>query len=293
MKRGIRLIAIMVVLVLLTAFIGGAGAVSAKDKDEGVPDPGIPPKGMAVKVFLHPVKGEANAQDKAGAEAPTYYWENPRDNKTMFAFSGIRWPQQHSPINIYVNFNVSTVNSLGLTGTKAHKAIILAFETWDSAQFHQVDGKRSSSGPLYYLSSFHTTAIGPKLDGKNVLSWRNLPRGIVAITYVWYYAETLSIAEFDMVFNDSYRWAYTEPAGIDNNPLTYEDPTNIGPNKTFDLRDIATHEFGHTMMLDDVYDVDPAPGEELLTMYAYANYRELLKDTLQRGDHVGVCYIYP
>ncbi len=291
MKRWTRLIVSIAVLALLLATIGGAGTVLAKDKDEDVPDPGLPPKGMAVKVFVHPVKGEARGLDRE--EAPAIIQENPSNDATQFGYSDILW-QDPSNIRYWVNTNYSTRTSRGLaTKAEAVAAINSAFDTWEAAQATQTDGART--GPaVVYTNAGATSATGPKFDGKNVVAWKSLRIGYIAVTYVWYYTATGYIAEFDMLFNNSYAWDYTPPAGIDSDPATYEDPTNLGPVSTYDLRDIGTHEAGHTLMLDDIYDDnDNVPGEELLTMYGYGSFRELLKDTLQRGDHLGVCYISP
>ena len=290
MKRWRRLIASIAILVMLIACLGEAGTVFAKDKDEDVPDPGTPPKGMAVKVFVHPVKGQAKGLDRA--EAPAIIQEDPLNDATQFGYSGIRW-QNPSNIRYWVNTNFSTRTSRGLTKAEAVAAINSAFDTWEAAQTTQTDGART--GPaLVYTNAGATSATGPKLDGKNVVAWKPLRLGYIAVTYVWYYTATGYIAEFDILFNNSYAWDYTPPQGIDDNPATYEDPTNLGPANTFDLRNIATHETGHTLMLDDIYDDnDNVAGEELLTMYGYGSYSELLKDTVQRGDHLGVCHIYP
>jgi len=290
MNRWTRLIVSIAVLALLLASIGGASAVFAKDKDEDVPDPGIPPKGMAVKVFKHPVRGEAKGLDRA--EAPAIVQEDPFNDATQFGYSDIRW-QDPSNIRYWVNTNYSTRTSRGLTKAEAVAAIDSAFDTWEAAQATQTDGARTGAA-LVYNNAGATSATGPKLDGKNVVAWKSLRSGYIAVTYVWYYTATGYIAEFDMLFNNSYAWDYTLPVGIDSDPATYEDPSNLGPASTFDLRNIGTHEAGHTLMLDDIYDDnDGVPGEELLTMYGYGSYKELLKDTVQRGDHLGVCHIYP
>jgi hypothetical protein len=278
----------VVLLLILAALSIGAGS------DQEVPQPPVPPRGMAVKVFVHPVKGEAPGLERA--EAASIYQEDPGNDATQFGYSGIRWQDPSgggNGIPYWINTNFSTRKSPNLTRDQALSAIDAAFDTWEAAQAAQTDSVRS--GPaLLYRNAGATTASGPKLDGKNVIAWKPLRSGYIAVTYVWYYTATGYIAEFDILFNNSYSWTYTSPTGIDNDPATYEDPSNLGPAQTFDLRNIATHEAGHTLMLDDIYDDnDGVAGEQLLTMYGYAGYSELLKDTLQRGDHLGVCYIYP
>jgi hypothetical protein len=254
--------------------------VLASDKDEDVPDPGQPPKGMAVKVFKHPVRGEAKGLDRFELPLITQTGED----VTHYGYSGIHWGDP-SNIKYYVNTNYSSKKSPGLVQdkNKAIAAIDASFNTWEAA------GEK-----LVFTNAGKTSLTGPKADGKNVVAWKPLQTGYIAVTYVWYYTATGHIAEFDMLFNNSYAWDYTVPQGIDNDPATYEDPSNTGPAYTFDLRNIATHEAGHTLMLDDIYnDNDGDNSETKLTMYGYGSYGELLKDTLQIGDHLGVHYVYP
>jgi hypothetical protein len=281
------IVGVVLLLMLAPLSIAAAG-------NHEVPRPGVLPRGMAVRVFVHPAKGQAPGLERI--EAASIYQEDPGNDATQFSYSGIRWQDPSgggSGIPYWVNTNFSTRKSPNLTKAQAVSAIDAAFDTWEAAQAAQTDGQLSGPG-LLYRNAGATTASGPKLDGKNVVAWKPLPSGYIAVTYVWYYTATGYIAEFDILFNNSYSWTYTPPAGIDDNPATYEDPSNLGPAQTFDVRDIATHEAGHTLMLEDIYDDnDGVAGEQLLTMYGYAGYSELLKDTLQRGDHLGVCYIYP
>ncbi len=81
-----------------------------------------------------------------------------------------------------------------------------------------------------------------------------------------------------------------DPNGPANDGVNgaYGDPLNRGVVSTFDVRDIMTHEAGYTLMLNDLYhstDID-------LTMYGYAYYAELKKDTLGYGDFLGLNAIY-
>lgn len=293
MKKSVIMLLLLALLVAMLSL--GAGRDDA-DKEEDIPDPGVPPKGMAVKVFVHPVKGEGKGKGLDREEAPAIYQEDPSNDATQFSYSDIRWQDPSgggSGIPYWVNTNFSTKTSPKLTKADAVSAIGLAFETWEAAQAAQTDGATTEPS-LLYGNAGATSATGPKYDGKNVIAWKPLRIGYIAVCYVWYYTATGYIAEFDILFNNSYAWTYTPPLGIDSDPATYEDPSNVGPAKTFDLRNIATHETGHTLMLGDIYDDnDAVSGEGLLTMYGYGSYTELLKDTVQRGDHLGVSSIYP
>lgn len=283
-----KLVRLLCIVALALGCMTTVGAGPAQGPPEGVPDPGPPPHGMKVKVFVHPVRGEARGLQRE--EAPAIIQEDPSNDATQYGYSGIRW-QDPSGIPYWINTNFSTTTSPNLTKPKAVEAIKVAFQTWMDGQAAQTDGARTGAA-LVYTYKGNTGVTGPKLDGKNVVAWKPLRLGWIAVAYVWYYTATGNIAEFDILFNNLYSWTYTQPTGIDGTP--YDDPDNLGRANTFDLRNIATHEAGHTLMLDDIYDDnDGVAGENLLTMYGYGNYRELLKDTLQRGDHLGVSYIYP
>jgi hypothetical protein len=55
-----------------------------------------------------------------------------------------------------------------------------------------------------------------------------------------------------------------------------------------DLQNIATHEFGHWLVLNDLYK-KPARQQ---TMYGYGAYAETKKRTLESGDIAGLETIY-
>jgi len=56
-----------------------------------------------------------------------------------------------------------------------------------------------------------------------------------------------------------------------------------------DLQNIATHEFGHGVGLNDVYQTDCS----LVTMYGYSDYGETQKRTLEPPDINGLLTLYP
>ena len=64
-----------------------------------------------------------------------------------------------------------------------------------------------------------------------------------------------------------------------------EGPTKI---KNFDVQDIATHEAGHVVGLDDLY----ADKYSELTMYGYSSKGETKKISLAVGDVNGTVALY-
>ena len=56
-----------------------------------------------------------------------------------------------------------------------------------------------------------------------------------------------------------------------------------------DLQNIATHELGHAVGLDDIYTSTCSE----VTMYGYSTYMETKKRTLEQPDIKGISGIYP
>ena len=184
------------------------------------------------------------------------------DTYNVYAYSGIHWAS--GKIVTY------SINVKGAP-TGALAAVQSGFETWDKEIGYglfnddvQVAGQK---------------LVGNRYDGKNVVSWGRLGRGIIAQTTVWYNTMTLEIVEFGMVFSTAYRWGI-DADGDDSGSFL------VG---AFDVQDIATHEAGHTLMLEDLY----MSGASALTMYGYGDYGQTYARSLGTGDISGVNAIYP
>lgn len=150
--------------------------------------------------------------------------------------------------------------------SKIRSAIANAFTTWTEA-----DNKQK----FYDYGS--TDIRGNRFDGENVVAWKGINSTAIAITYIWYWSDTLEVAEVDTMFNKNLSWAVSEPG-----PDCISSPT-------YDVQNIATHEFGHWVGLDDLY----AGEDSELTMYGYGATGELKKDTLGVGDISGVLAVTP
>jgi hypothetical protein len=183
------------------------------------------------------------------------------DTYNVYAYSGIHWKAG--------SFVTYSVNIKGAP-TGAITEVAAAFETWDTEIGDLFNDNVAVAG---------VKLVGSKFDGKNVVSWGRLGRGIIAQTTVWYYTSNLEIAEFGMVFSTAYKW------GIDADG----EGTQYTLTGAFDVRDIATHEAGHTLMLDDLYMTEASA----LTMYGYGDFGETYAISLGAGDRSGVKAIYP
>lgn len=183
------------------------------------------------------------------------------DTYNAYAYSGIHW-KAGSVVTYSVNIKGAPTGALA--------EVAAGFETWDA----QIGDTLFNDNVVVA----GVKLVGNKYDGKNIVSWGRLGRGIIAVTTVWYYPSTGEIVEFGMVFSTAYRWGIDRDGEGGNYVLT----------GAFDVRNIATHEAGHTLMLDDLYE----DAESALTMYGYGDFGETYAISLGVGDISGVKAIY-
>ncbi|MDI6826778.1 MAG: matrixin family metalloprotease [Candidatus Aenigmarchaeota archaeon] len=147
--------------------------------------------------------------------------------------------------------------------SKTFSAIEAGFLTWDS-----------KTGTSLYDTITEATTAGPGvvLDGKNTVQWVTIDGlgGIIGVTYYWYYTATKEMVEFDIFLDKDELWA------------------TDGTSTAFDVQNVATHEAGHTLVLQDIR----SPKDCGLTMHAYTWKGDILKRDLAPGDILGVQAIY-
>ena len=159
-------------------------------------------------------------------------------------------------------------------------AIGISAEEWDDGDYSlSIGGTWDGVTPDLFDDVIATTDKGydelawtsDGLDGADTLVWGNYPtEGVIAVTILGYNPATKEIVEFDVVFDTDYGWSTTEESG------------------KMDLQNIATHELGHGVGLDDVTQ-DKASEE---TMYAYSTFGEIKKRDLYLGDQEGITRLY-
>jgi hypothetical protein len=132
-----------------------------------------------------------------------------------------------------------------------------SFNTWSSGLFVQ--------GP-------DTRARRARFDNVNAILWKRRGRSTLGITFVWFSRATGEVLEVDTVFNKSLPWAI-----FPSSPECQSSPD------AYDLQNIATHEFGHWIGLDDLFD----DSDKDLTMYGFGAGGEVKKRTLGTGDISG------
>lgn len=175
--------------------------------------------------------------------------------KPLYKWSGLHW--NSLDIVYYVN-----VDGSGIDPDVTYQTIVDSFETWDVETNAEVflTGSRDGSKKASTVS-----------DGDNVVSFGDLGGGgTIGVTYIWYYRDTKEVVEVDTIFNIYYEWSTDQ---------TY---------KTMDLQNIATHEFGHWLVLDDLY----TKSTNQQTMYGYSTFGDIIKRDLASGDVAGIEAIY-
>lgn len=175
------------------------------------------------------------------------------------------WQMPTTGMNYKINYGTKPSN---LTNSQIQTAVTNSFGTWSAADNAQV-----------FNYSGTTTVKNARRDGTNAILWKKINAGALAITYVWYNTATHQLVEADTVYNKLYAWTYTDPAAGDC----------AGTAGTYDLQNIGTHEFGHWIGLDDLYN----SADKDLTMYGYGDTAELKKNTLGVGDITGTLSIAP
>ena len=146
-----------------------------------------------------------------------------------------------------------------------------ALDPWSAAITNAVSISRGAD----------TTVNRATLDGQNIVTWGRTFGSALAVSYVWYSNSTHILSEVDTIMNQKFRWYWS-------------DPQNWPANQTcayggvYDAQDIMTHEFGHTIGLDD----QPTAAYVNNTMYASGTTGETKKNTLTTGDADGAAALY-
>jgi len=174
---------------------------------------------------------------------------------------------------------VNVENSSGLT-----EEFVLGNLTTDIAKWEDAADGTVGSGPGVDILGDGTETSTPLVadtatpDGQNEVYFADISnQGAIAVTIVWgIFGGPISgrkIVEWDQVYDDvDYSWS----------------ATGTGESGKMDFENIATHELGHSVGMDDLY--TSTCSEE--TMYGYANFGETKKQTLEAGDIVGVSTLY-
>ncbi len=153
------------------------------------------------------------------------------------------------------------VNTNGMP-SGALEAIQAAMRTWSEA---------GANFSFIYGGSSDSSDHGVK-DGTNLIDQGQLDsKDTIAINYFWYHPRMGYLLDSDIRFNSDYNWSTS------------------GDSNSMDLQNIATHEMGHSLSLEDLY----GRRDQEKTMYGYADQGETKKRTLDDDDISGIKAIYP
>jgi hypothetical protein len=116
--------------------------------------------------------------------------------------------------------------------------------------------------------------VNPCTGQPSTIRWAPIdgPGKIVALTTICRNLANREIGGFEMVFDSTDGWSI----GPDRNPRTY------------DVENVATHEWGHVAGLDHV----AGPRDQCLTMYVATSPEEIEQRTLGWGDKRGLDALY-
>ncbi|MFH0868280.1 MAG: matrixin family metalloprotease [Candidatus Woesearchaeota archaeon] len=182
-----------------------------------------------------------------------------------YGFMGAKWTTTE-------NYIINPTNKWGLDKTQVSSHFVGDTSTWETSV---VSNKNLIGTGATTSKKLLADTVRP--DGKNEVYFGSIKdAGAIAITIVWatrFDVNNLGqIVEWDQVYDQiDFGWSLTGAAG------------------KMDFDNIATHELGHTLGMDDLYDLVCSDQ----TMYGYANYGEIIKRTLEVGDIKGINILYP
>ena len=177
--------------------------------------------------------------------------------KTCYDLLGYRWK------TLAVNYAVNPTNPQGLSEDFVMDAVSAAAETWDQATPAELFNDT--------VVIDHSAQFGVQ-DFKNSVVFGPYPdNSAIAITSLWFSRKGKQIIEFDIIFNTKFAWG----------------DAAVNPS-VMDLQNIATHEFGHSVGLDDIYSAECSTA----TMYGYSWQGDLQKRTLEEPDIAGLLRMY-
>lgn len=141
------------------------------------------------------------------------------------------------------------------------EAIRAGFQTWEDLRFSDIDftdgGTRDATD---YIN-----------DGYNIVFWTPGNSSISWVGNTVTFSSSGHILGEDTAFNDYLTWRIGAFSGC------------------WDVQSVATHEIGHWLHLDDLYQ-ESNTGQ---TMYAFGSANSISMKSLEWGDENGAHYVYP
>ncbi len=218
--------------------------------------------GQAVDVTGKVVDGFMIIDYKKGAAKPGSSTSGATNTCYAFMAKGAKW----KTIEPWV---LNPANSHGLNDSFLFSNVDYDISKWELAANKNIFGNGA-------LTSNALIADQVSPDGSNELYFGSISDpGVIAVTIVWGRfsgpVNQRQLVEWDQVYDDvDYGWSAIGEAG------------------KMDFENIATHEIGHAFGLSH-----PSSACTEETMYAYADYGETKKRSLNTGDMQGIKALYP
>ena len=148
--------------------------------------------------------------------------------------------------------------------------IILIISVYSTNTYAYEVSRTDNGSIMHWVSGAETYKInanGGPVGSFNAIqaaaqTWSDVPTS--------YNTSSGAIVDSDIRFNTIYPWGIYGSSGV------------------FDVQNIATHEFGHSLSLKDLYNITDAEK----TMYGYGGLGETQHRTLHQDDIDGITYIY-
>ncbi len=253
MKKALALLVSIITLIGITSI--GLALNSTFSFAKGQPDE-IVPGSLQKFLFIHYEKGHKPQHGNGGA-----------GTTSCSKLLGVKW--KTLPVSYVVHPNLEATVS---------GAIATSAETWDAATSKELFNNIFT---VDSTANFDNTA--DSRDGRNEHSFGNWPEaGVIAVTVVWagipIGGKGLQIIEFDILYDTDFVWGNAGPTS----------ETSLGNASVMDLQNIATHETGHGVGEDDIYNT--ACSE--VTMFGFSTEGETKKRTLAAADIAGLQKMY-
>jgi hypothetical protein len=263
-------------LILLSAFFLGTTQISSAIPVTA-PSFSLPEKAVEVSSGVYylgkaihegkKVDGYAFVDYHRGHAKPEGVGKGPKTQQCYgYLAKGAKWKTVESWL-------VNSANSRGLDTGDVFNTLSLAVDTWEDAAGQTILGSGVSTS-----STLEADTNSP--DDLNEVYFADIDSpGAIGVTIVWGIfggpPQSRELVEWDQVYDDAdYDWS--------------ADCLNDNCASKMDFPNIAIHELGHSVGLDDLYD----SGCSEATMYGYADYGETNKRTLEAGDIAGVSNLY-
>ena len=191
------------------------------------------------------------------------------DSSSCFDYTrGARWKTEE-------DFIVNPDNVRGLDPQSIMFSLYSSIEKWElAANYNEILGNGS-------LVSYRLEADLVEPDDQNEVYFADVDYpDAIAVTIIWGIfrgpQSWRELVEWDQVYDDvDFDWS--------DDCEGYEDCSD-----KMDFKNIAIHELGHSVGLNDLYDASCSEQ----TMYGYADFGETKKRTLEDGDVMGVWELY-